>query len=325
MKYTYLATLLAIFSTSAAAANDCKLFNEKNSTYLATSKQKIDVSGQNLKLSALKLNDYCLLYEDNEQWNKSVKFYNKNTGETIAFSNMTKVLQSPNEKFVAVASGDEENKVTRITMLDKKGLKSFKQQFDEELKSSRFRLSFSSNSQYLNFYEVREDNIDYNSLNLKTGVLAKNVAPYTVYNSAMKSSIDTVDASIAVFIPVNDSEFAASTNTNHLGYYKNGIALWTKKMSGQQALTRLIAVGNIYLVVVNAEGGVDLYRKSDGKKFTVLTKAGDTYTTGISNISSSRFIGPNKILMTYVTSGNESKAIIDLDKKTAKDVTNKHN
>lgn len=129
--------------------------------------------------------------------------------------------------------------------------------------------------------------------------------------------IPLIDTTFASFVPVNNEEFAATTANNYLRSYKNGQSVWVKILDGQQGLSKLINVGNIYLVVANSTDGIDLYRKSDGLKYRVLSKTGEQFTAENLNVVSSRFMANNKILLSYTNgvTGKSGKIIIDLDKK----------
>lgn len=315
MKVNIFLIFLIFYSFPSLSKNICSIFDDNGELYLLVSEGvEVGLNDRSYRVSRLEIKNYCMLYKNkNDKSEVFGLFYNKKTGESYGFDNFYAAYDSPNGRFTAVLSGDTPGLVTKISILDENGLRSYQQSFSQAYDVNLLNIVFSADSGRLNFYAIEEYSISYNSLDLESGELYMDVASGDGYLTALKSDINTTDATFAFFVPVSEHEFAAITSNNYLGYYKGGIALWTKEIAGQQGLSRLLGVGNIYVVVLNEKSGIDLYRKRDGVKYSVLLDISDEFTTSNINIVNSRFVGINQLILSYESGNKTGTLLIDLN------------
>ena len=251
--------------------------------------------------------------------------YTKKTGEVHTFNTFFAVKQSPNSEYLAVAtsdipmiSADTTASIDKITILDRKGVVNFGQHFGRGIFVERFAFLFSADSRYLNFYSVEESSITYHSLDLKTGELHNDVARDD-YGNLLTSRNETSDSYFTYFVPVNNNELAAMTNNFYIGYYKNSQPLWIKKLDNRKIPTKLINVGKLYLVVLNDTGGIELFRKSDGKQYKIIQSVSEDFNKPGFNYLDSSFIDTHKMTLTYRVNGSNRPitVIIDFEKRVS--------
>jgi hypothetical protein len=315
----YTSVLFALTVVYAHANESCLVEQQNGNTYLTTTHKQLEIDSANYSLSALKLSNYCMFYGNNNETKGKVRFYNKQTAELYETSNFVDAKQSPDGQYVVVVSGVQKGLVTTIATLDQNGLKKFGRRFSQAFGADFFRLNFSADSQYLNFYSVEEFSIEYSSLNLNSGDLRENIAAGQDYIKALQSSAETKDDYFAFFEPVSPTEYAATTSNNYLGYYQDGKAVWTQKLEGEQGLSRLLAVGKTDVVVINQQGGIDLYRKTDGVKFNALNSTGNHFNMAELNLLSSHFVDDHQLLLSYRTTSitKPQHLLINLATKSA--------
>lgn len=270
--------------------------------------------------SDLKLRHYCLFTRYTDDGVLLARLYNGKSQKFYEVSNFYTALDSPDGSYTVVASGTSPGKITKLSLFNAAGEVPFDHDFDFSYDSFLFRVVFSADNRFLNFYQIEELSISYNSLNLLTGELHLNIMGGDAYSQALNSDPNTYGSHFTHFIPVSDVEFTSLTTNNYLAYYRNGNSIWTTALQGEQGDSRVLVVGQKYVVVLNHEFGIDLYRKSDGKAYTVIKRIVPHEHAALGGIKSARLVGTNLVYLSlfyyeHLEDSNEiqTKLLIDLN------------
>ncbi|WP_333797942.1 hypothetical protein [Rheinheimera sp.] len=263
-------------TTAYGKNNYCEVTYENNSSALNSmqngKKLKSILLEKNVKLSKFRSKHYCVLIDDAT---KSVSFFNKQTGELFSFKNFSSVEESPDGDFVAIAekSLKENNEyISKITLLSKKGKFSINKNFDEVIQPSDFYMIFSYDSNFLNFYGVKDGEISYNTIDLKKSKVYSNLASNELtYDRWLAGQVEQ-NFSFTGHYPINNNEYVAKTNLGDILYVVNNDIVWKVTPKSNVSTTAILAVGSIYVVAKSPDEGLVLYRKIDGKKFNVISE-----------------------------------------------------
>lgn len=256
--------------------NSCEIRSEGGVKYIIatinenTKKWKLLAGDTNL--SKFKSKSYCASVSDHA---KTVTLYNKNNGKTFIFENFHSVEESPDERFIVIAEKiklDDISHVNKIIVLSEDGLLNLNLTFDDVIAPDDFRMNFSYDGKFLNFYGIKENEIQYNSIDLSKSKLHSNLANNQLtYNRWI---IDKEKESFAFtgFYPVNDKEYVAKTDLGNIIYVKNNDIVWAVTPQKNVSNSTLLAVGEIYVVAHMPSKGITLLKRSDGKIFNVIEK-----------------------------------------------------
>jgi len=306
-------------SDFVVAAPQCATVLEQDQGYFIAESKKVAFDHKNYSLSKLALAHYCLFYGSSELTAKKALLLNKKNGFSYSVDHFFTAQQSPNSHIVSVLSGKDENSMNSIALFDEQGVVPYNSDLHDVFNFGResFYSKFSADSKFLMFYQHQEDSLfNYVVLNIATGRLTAHLTRYEDHKDALALSPFTRDSEFAFLEPASDTEFAARSQNGYLAYYANKTALWVVKTGS----VKILAVGNVYVVVQNQAGGIDFYRKKDGKKYSIMAKL----KTEDANpwILGSRFIDHDTLFIEF--QGDEDheigRILLNLTNKTVKEL-----
>lgn len=247
------------------------------------------------KLSKFRSKNYCVTSNEND---KSISLYNKITGEVFKFDKFYSMTESPNGALLSVAevSKDDGSFIERISFLSKDGKHFIGNSFDEKIPTSHFAMRFSYDSQFLNFYGIKENEISYNSLNVKSGKLHTNLASKELTYGRWSEAQVKNDAILTRFYPINDKEYVAQTDSGEILYVVNNDISWKSTSKAGSEEPFILGVGSVYVALFQPEEGIVLHRRTDGQKFKVVSPKDVEMTSGYTIINSD-FISSNKFVI----------------------------
>jgi hypothetical protein len=278
----------------------CELSAEGDSNTLLAEHNDKSQKWQNISktenLSKFRSKYYCIT-SNNES--SSVYLYNKLSGEMITFKNFTAMTESPNGDFIALAETAriEDNVIIeKIHILSKNGKKPIGHHFDEKIPSDQFAMSFSFDSDFLNFFSIKEADIAYNSLQIKSGKIFTNLANKDLTYGGWGKNLIEEGSALTQFTPINNKEYVAQTDLGDVIYIADDKISWKVQDSEGTRDSVVLGVGSVYVVVFKPSEGILLYRRADGEKFKAIESKNTKLSSGYTIISSN-FISSNKFIM----------------------------
>jgi hypothetical protein len=301
--------------------NACEIRSEGGAKYIIATinknTKKWNLLAGDTTLSKFKSKNYCVSVSDHA---KTVTLYNKNNGKTFMSENFHSIEESPDGKFIVIAEktkSDDISHVNKIIALSEEGLLNLNLTFDDVIAPDDFRMNFSYDGKFLNFYGIKENEIQYNSIDLSKSKLHSNLANNQLTYNRWIIDKEKESFSFTGFYPITDKEYVAKTDLGDIIYVKNNDIAWTVTPQKNVSDSTLLAVGKVYVVAHLPSKGITLLRRTDGQSFNIIDKD-DVQLTTDESIFKSTFKSSNVVVFHVINSKTQKMRVMKLNLNSRK-------